>query len=502
VLAAGMLIGAAWLVNPLLAALSVWLVYRVALGLYGPRTALASAVAWSLSAWVLFMSASFMNHVSATAFALAAWAVLLGPRFARRGHAVVAGFLLAACAATRPLDAVAAAVPLAIWAARDRRWRLAPWGLLGAVPVLVAWGWVNTVQWGSPLLLGYSVLYGSEHGLGFHMDPYGELFTPAVALSNAAMAVRRLYIYLYETPIPVLALLGVWAAVARHRHRSDQILLAGIVATPALYFFYWHSGFLFGPRFYYGAVPWFAIGMARSASWLWMRARRASPALGLRGATAGAGAVVVLWSVFGMVPDRFAIYRDSFPTFKRHPEVALLASGIRRAVVFVPESWGSRTVATLWSLGAQPGLVERVYRKVDACDLANLVARVRTEHLTAAALDDTLERFAALEMPAPPVRDWPDRTLRLRPRQSLPVNCRVELERDQAGFTVFGNLAWLDAVGLDRGIVFARDLYDQDPELLNRYAGWPVFRYAPPAGRPDALPVLTLLKAESQRAPQ
>jgi hypothetical protein len=496
-LALGVLLGAPWLINPLLAALGVWLVHRIAAGLYGPRTALAAAALWTLSAWVLFMSASYMNHVAATTFALVAWAALLGPGRPTLRHGLVAGAALAACAATRPLDAVAAALPLLVWGLRRERLRLVPWLVLGGLPVIAAWAWLNWRQWGSPLLLGYTVLYGPEHGLGFHVDPYGARYTPFVALSNLAMGVRRLHIYLYETPVPALIVPAIWATLARHRHPSDRLVLAGLVACPALYFFYWHSGFFLGPRFYYGAVPWLAIAMARGWRWLWTRARRTRPAWGINWAVGSAGAVVVAWSVLSLVPQRFGVYRDSFPTFKRHPEVALARSGVQRALVLVPESWGSRLIANLWSAGAQPGLVERVYRKADACDLANLVARAASQRVAGRALNDTLAQFTAASVQAPQVRGWADPSLRLRPRADMPPNCRIELARDQAGFTVFGNLAWLNPVGLDHGIVFARDLYERDPELLDQYAGWAVFRYAPPAQQPDALPVLTRLRDDS-----
>lgn len=501
VLALGLLIGVPWIVNPVLGGLGVWLVYRVARGLYGPRTAVYAAVAWACSAWVLFMSASYMNHVAATTLALAAWALIFAPRYTRTGHAALAGLALAACAATRPLDAVAAALPIGWWILRERRWRLVPWMALGGLPILAAWAWLNQTQWGSPLRLGYTALYGTEERLGFHMDPYGVLYTPMIAVSNAAMAVRRLYIYLYETPVPVLALVALWGVLARHRHRSDEIVLIGAVAAPVLYLFYWHSGFFLGPRFYYVAVPWLAIALAKAARWLWARTRRAPRALGLDWAIGAAGVVVLAWSLLGMVPDRFQTYRDSFPTFKRHPEDALASKGITRALVLVPESWGSRLVAELWARGAQPGLVERVYRHADACDLAEFVAAADSAGLHDVALNQGLERFIRERPPAPLVRDWPDHTLRLRPRPAMPPACRAELARDQAGFTVYGNLMWLDPIGLDRGIVFARDMFERDPELLRVYAGWPVFRYAPPPGQPDALPQLSQVQAGGAERP-
>jgi len=43
-------------VDPLLGGLGVALVYLVAKGLYGPKTARIAALLWVLSSWVMFMS--------------------------------------------------------------------------------------------------------------------------------------------------------------------------------------------------------------------------------------------------------------------------------------------------------------------------------------------------------------------------------------------------------------------------------------------------------------
>src|SRR5258705_3463284 len=108
-LAIGMLFRAKWLVDPILGGVGVALVSLVARGLYGPKTARIAAVLWALSSWVMFMSASYMNHVTATTLALACWALVWAPRpMPRPPPLAAAGCCLAAVAATRPLDAVAA----------------------------------------------------------------------------------------------------------------------------------------------------------------------------------------------------------------------------------------------------------------------------------------------------------------------------------------------------------------------------------------------------------
>ena len=81
------------------------------------------------------------------------------------------------------------------------------------------------------------------------------------------------------------------------------------------------------------------------------------------------------------------------------------------------------------------------------------------------AATDTLRGIMDTASTAPPMlTQWPDYTIRLRPGAPAPV-CQVELRRDLHGFTLYGNLAWRNALGLHSGIVFARDMFDRDSLL-------------------------------------
>jgi hypothetical protein len=490
-LAVGMLVGGEWLVNPVLGGIGALLVFLLARGLYGSRVGLAACFLWVVSSWVLFMSATYMNHVGATTLALGAWTALWAPRRPGSRHALAAGFLLAAAAATRPLDGVAAALPIIVWSVAQRRVKIAPWLLLGMLPVAVVWGYLNWRMFGSPVTLGYTAQYGSEVGLGFHMDPWGRAYTPLVGLSNAAVAVRRLHIYFYEWPIPALLPLALWGLLGRQWSWRDLVVAIGVVAGPALYFFYWHSGFYPGPRLYYIAAPFIVVAFARGWHQMWRWSRR-RPRRRFRAdvALATAAALVLVWGAVGLLPRRWSVYRSQLPSMKLHPERDLAEAGVERALVLVPESWGSRIIASLWGLGAPPGLVERAYRKGDACDLYRLVLRGRSGELSEDELLEGLEQVLAARGPPPEPRpDWPDPSLRLR-RGAVPAVCRDQLRRDLEGFTLYGSLAWRNSLGLSEGLVFARDMYEWNNELLERYPGWPVYRYAPPPGQPDSMPVL------------
>jgi hypothetical protein len=490
-LAPGILLHAEWLVNPVLGGVSTALIYIAARGLYGPKTGLVAAFLWATSAWVLFMSATYMNHVGAVTCALGAWALVWGPKRVNRWHAFGAGLLLALVAMTRPLDAVAATLPVAVWVVAGRRATIVGWMALGVVPVALLWGGLNWSLFGSPITLGYTVLQGEGLGLGFHTDPWGREYTPLVGLSNMVVAIRRLHIHLYEWPVLALLPFAGWALFGRQRGWRDVVVAVGFLSAPLLYFFYWHSGYYPGPRFYYIAAPFIVIGTARAWRWAWGLARRARcSVIRIDAALVVAVGVVLVWGWSGVLPRRWEMYRAQLATMKLHPEKELVQQGVGRALVIIPESWSSRIVTNLWGLEARPELVERALRQVDACDLHRLVLLARNTRLPGSEVSGNLAGMLEMAGSAQPVANWPDPSLRLQPRRNLPSECRVEMQRDLEGFTTFGNLAWRNAVGLDEGIVFARDLYERNDVLFARYPGWQVWRFAPARGDPDGLPVM------------
>ena len=94
-LALGLLVRAAWLVNPLLLGLSVVSLYQFAKRAYDEPTARASALLLALSPFALFVAASFMNHVPVLCLAtvalaqLARWCETVEPRDADRSAAII-----------------------------------------------------------------------------------------------------------------------------------------------------------------------------------------------------------------------------------------------------------------------------------------------------------------------------------------------------------------------------------------------------------------------------
>jgi hypothetical protein len=225
------------------------------------------------------------------------------------------------------------------------------------------------------------------------------------------------------------------------------------------------------------------------------------PHVRLDSALAAAAVVVLGWGAIGVFPLRARTYQQQFQNLKFHPERELAQAGVEEALVIVPESWGSRLITPLWAMGVPASLAERAYRRLDACELDEFVHHVRD---TGVPVGDVTTQLAAMVEavvdPPPRVTGAPDPSLKLWPRERLPESCRRQLERDLRGFALYGNLGWRNAVGLSSGVVFARDMFDRNDELFARYAGWPVWRYAPPVGHPDSAPVLQLIRPRGSDA--
>lgn len=486
-LALGMLAHAEWLVNPVIAAAGVPLMYVVGRGLYGPKTGLLAAAVWTICPWVVFMAGTYTSHVSATILILAAWAAVVGPRSPSPRWFLLGGAALAAAATARPLDAVAGSLGIIVWMQVRHRWRGLPWMVVGGVPIIAALSFVHWRLYGHPLTFGYTAAYGSEHGLGFHVDPWGRAFTPLVALGNLAASVRRLHIYFFEWPIPALLPLGIWALAARRHRRADLVLAAGVIGGPLLYSAYWHSGFYLGPRFYFCIAPFLVLATVRAWSWS-DRAIQTLPTVWIhpRSALRTAALVTVVWGSLSAV-SRAKVYRTDLPAFKAHPERELAARGVERAIVLVPEGWSSRVVTRLWERGLPLGLVERAAQQLDTCVL-HLIATGDAPR--AEMVHDVESRLAARSAPAPRAAALPDPTVRLDSPDSLPAACQREIQRDVRGFTAYANLGWRNHPAYDRGVIFLRDLHEDNDILLEPYVGWPVWRYAPAPDDPDGLPQL------------
>lgn len=382
VLALGVLLDAPWLINPLLAALTVPLLVQLGRRMGNGRTALLAAGLLTLSPFFLFLSGSMMAHAAElfwlTLFLLCWW-IVVGEikeehRVTQRKHrgtqrfilALVAGVAAGMAFLTRQLTAVAIVAPFFLlttwfsplpWSKRMKHGAVWLTGLLPLVALLFVYQWAVTGDpWQDPRLLywpydqlgfgddvgeapnlltiapmaedpGYMVLWQTDPS----QPPRGH--TPQRGLHNILRNWQALQLDLFGW-VPVLTFGFLWLAfLLRQRPaRLDWILLATLVSLVAAEAFYWHSGIMYGPRYLYGALPALLLLTARGIQALAQRIGWWLTAVPLT--------LLILGNLFTL-PNRMDSYRGF--NFVEGDKVALVEATVppnETALIFVTSSMG------------------------------------------------------------------------------------------------------------------------------------------------------------------
>ncbi len=296
-LALGMLVGAPWIVEPLLGTLALWGVYRLGKLLYNGPTGLLALVLGALSGFYIYLAASYLSHTVALFFAV--YCLLFFARFGkyRRGSDLALAVAFA-CALflTRELSGLviggvtAAFVLVANRRALVEEWRRLLPGALVAALALVAttnlYILYNAFLTGDPLTAPRAIFspadrYGFGSGVGF----YGQ-HTVAAGMVVVDQLLTALQTTLYGWPFYLtLALLPCAYLVRRRVTRWDVFFGAMIVLLVALQAGYFYHGIYLGPRYLYEALPFLLLLTARGATglaealswssrWAWAALRR------------------------------------------------------------------------------------------------------------------------------------------------------------------------------------------------------------------------------------
>lgn len=483
-LAIGTLLGAPWLVNPLCGAIAVGAFAWFVLATEQQRSvAVGAVVLFALAPFMLFMSASHMNHVPTLMWLTVAMAALVATlrEGVRPGAAFLCGFSLGAAAAIRPVDGLAFALPAGLWLAwravretarGDEIRRRAAWIELlcasaGVVLPMLAIMWVNSRTTGAPLLFGYEVIWGKLHALGFHEAPWGPPHTPGRGFEQLNLYFLRLQSYLFDAPVPALLAVVVALVLTRRVSSMDRYLAASGLLLVGLYWSYWHYGFLLGPRFMFPLIPALALWTARLPALVRERWRGS---LWHRGVAYGYLVTVIITFAY-TVPIRWREYETGF-TIERLPVQALeRAYRVSNALVLVREPWSSQLVARLWALGVPHRETERLTHEVDACRLEEAVLVLEREGTrgpnAVAALMPLLRDRAQVKLATlPSGAFWP-----VQPSVGYSPQCRERVQESSAGLVP---LAPLLLSGGPTNI-YVRDLHARDSLLLKQYPNRPIF---------------------------
>ncbi len=399
------------------------------------------------------------------------------------GLAFGTGLALGAAATLRPLDAFAFALPAGAWlswrafdAWRTRKDRTGVVALVasgvGVALPMSALLYVNFRTTGAPLAFGYEVLWGSAHGIGFHVSPWGASHTPARGVELLSLYVTRLQTYLFETPFPALLPAIVALALTRRLRELDRYVLIASTFLGALYLAYWHDGFFLGPRFVVCWLPALVLWTARFPSSL-LGARLPVRAAAWRAAHAAEARTFVhafLWTGAVMatgfsLPVRVTQYRSGLTSTRVDYSSAAAGAGVRDALVIVRESWGAQLVARMWSAGVSRSASETLYARVDACALDRTLRDIEAIGARDAVAESRLWPLindSALVRGSP---FSPDSTEKYRPGAPYDAVCVARMNDDRSGYVHFAPLLLERA----NGNVYARDLQARDSLLLRDF---------------------------------
>lgn len=312
-LALGVVAGAPWLVNPLLAALSLYLVYRLGQTLYDERSGLLAAALGLLSPLFLVLSGSYLSHLASLVWLLlfSLWFVWTA-QGRSRWFALGAGLALGLAFLTRSLTAAAFAVPFIAYSlVQVARRQQAHWpnyllialagGALAALLPVYQWA-VTGDPWLNPYLLWWPYdRLGFGPGIG--AMPGGH--SPTYAWINLKQDLSRAATDLLGWP--ALSWLPLILGLAlRPRRARDWALLAPFACLVVAYLFYWigSPARLWGPRYYFEGFAglWLLAAVGGWKLWDWAQDRQRW----LRPALAAALVVLVAINLAANLPARLS----------------------------------------------------------------------------------------------------------------------------------------------------------------------------------------------------
>lgn len=476
-LAGGLIAGAPWLVGPALLAVAVGAGTVATHLLLGPERLLEARVGSALMAvspFLVFLGGTYLSHTSAAAaLALVVWMAVLA-RDGAWGWSIAAGAAVGAAVTSRPWTGLVLGAGLTgglwlvEWCRRGERLRWlatrAGGTTLGGLPFAVGLFLYDRTIFGRALRLGYTWAYGPAHGLGFHRDPWGNVYGPLEALGYTSANLLALGINLFETPFPIVVLVGAWLLRKKPLPRGSGPLLAWAALPMAANFFYWHHGFHMGPRMLYeGAPAWAALTGIGAVS----LARKGSR---LRDGVLWALILAVLPAPF-LAVQRGRVYRHTDEQVARFR--APQPSGPKPEVVFVHGSWAERLSARLQGDGMRMDTLETVLRRNGICRVQEYVtARVEEGRPTGRRPRLDLVPEPGHPPDLRPVLLSPGNRVMVDPSAPFTPRCRREALADRNGVVSLAPLLWQgDLPGLERGDpLFVRDLGPEaNRAVLDRY---------------------------------
>ncbi|HUS85448.1 MAG TPA: hypothetical protein VMX56_09900 [Anaerolineales bacterium] len=345
-----------WLVNSLLAGISLWLVYRLGTKLLGRGIGLLAEVLTLSSPMFLMLSSSLLSHTLSLCLALAfqlAWLDSFPLRGVSREQRAPDRLVLITGAAslgllvlTRPLTAAAVAIPFALHGAyllargkprEKKKLLLLALVVFAIASLLFVWQWALG---GSPFRNLYTLWW-----------PYDRLgFGPDIGVTESG---HNLYWALQNTLFnlsaglhdffgwPYLSWLFIpFGLIALCSKRDGKIVLAVFVSLVIAYGMYWPVSRLYGPRYYYEGLPSLTICNAAGVAWLggWLGTWRGAVRW-RRPAVLGLTVFFVILNILFYIPTRVWGMRGLYQITREPMEVLAEITAEDALIIVHTQKW-------------------------------------------------------------------------------------------------------------------------------------------------------------------
>ncbi len=343
-------------VNPILAGIAIWLNYRLAKRLFGEKVGLLAAALMVTSPLFLIQAGSLLSHlwglVLGTAFTLF-WIDALEKDKGERDwfRASVAGLCLGLLGLTRPLTMIAFAIPFGISGLiliinggkrRCRKILLVGGITLCLISLHFVWQWALT---GSFTTNPYTLWWPYDKvgfGLGYGVTEQGHSLLQGRRNTKHSLRAGLGDLFGWGKLSWIFLPFGLFAA---RKSRGTPLFLGILISLVGLYTAYWVGSWLYGPRYYFEALPGLtilsAVGVFWLAGWPIVSGQQGINQSGWRrtrlGLIAGLTAVLVFVNLYFYIPTRmqglkglYTIERSDLSVF-----TSLEAHGLTPALVIV-----------------------------------------------------------------------------------------------------------------------------------------------------------------------
>jgi hypothetical protein len=285
-LAIGQLVGAVWLVPPVLGALCVVLIYAVGRQIHSAQVGIVAAVLLAFSPFFQMTASNLMSHNTA-AFYILASLFLISVNWRSKALAYgLAGVCFGLLLNTRPLTAAALVPPFALLflydflSGRGQRLAIARRSVAFAAGVMLMVGAFYLYNLGTTGSLnpGYGTNAQLETVVGF-----GEKNSVARGMQNEQAQLATLLMVFNGWPLFVGLALVLLPFMLGTRSHWDLFLLIAAVFAMGVWTAFEGSGIMHGPRYWYEAMPFIVLLSARGFTLLgervacWARLVRRKP---------------------------------------------------------------------------------------------------------------------------------------------------------------------------------------------------------------------------------